>query len=64
MEQQLVVTHYLVLISTSKPILDLWSAGTVMAEIYLKSPIFLADNAIDQIVQIIKVFSSIALILL
>ncbi|PAV69103.1 hypothetical protein WR25_25101 [Diploscapter pachys] len=38
--------------------IDLWSASTVMAEIYLKSPIFSADNAIDQIVQIIKVLGA------
>ena len=35
--------------------IDVWSAGTVMAELLLGQPIFPGDSGVDQLVEIIKV---------
>lgn len=35
--------------------IDIWSAGTVLAELMLGHPIFPGDSGVDQLVEIIKV---------
>lgn len=35
--------------------IDVWSAGTVFAELLLGQPIFPGDSGVDQLVEIIKV---------
>lgn len=39
-------------------ILDVWSAGTVLAELLLGQPIFPGDSGVDQLVEIIKVLGT------
>ncbi|EXB84051.1 Shaggy-related protein kinase eta [Morus notabilis] len=36
--------------------IDIWSAGCVLAELLLGQPLFPGENAVDQLVEIIKVF--------
>lgn len=36
--------------------IDVWSAGTVLAELLLDRPIFPGDSGVDQLVEIIKVY--------
>ncbi|KHJ98337.1 kinase domain protein [Oesophagostomum dentatum] len=36
--------------------IDVWSAGTVMAELLLGKPLFPGDSAVDQLVEIMKIF--------
>ncbi|PSS02998.1 Shaggy-related protein kinase, partial [Actinidia chinensis var. chinensis] len=36
--------------------IDIWSAGCVLAELLLGQPLFPGENAVDQVVEIIKVF--------
>ncbi|VDO58322.1 unnamed protein product [Haemonchus placei] len=38
--------------------IDVWSAGTVMAELLLGQPIFPGDSGVDQLVEIIKVLGT------
>ncbi|CAI4230189.1 unnamed protein product [Auanema sp. JU1783] len=38
--------------------IDVWSAGTVMAELMLAQPIFPGDSGVDQLVEIIKVLGT------
>lgn len=38
--------------------IDVWSAGTVMAELLLGQPIFPGESGVDQLVEIIKVTSN------
>ncbi|ETN78169.1 kinase domain protein, partial [Necator americanus] len=38
--------------------IDVWSAGTVMAELLLGKPLFPGDSAVDQLVEIMKVLGS------
>uniref|UniRef100_A0A0N5A3Z8 Protein kinase domain-containing protein n=1 Tax=Parastrongyloides trichosuri TaxID=131310 RepID=A0A0N5A3Z8_PARTI len=38
--------------------IDVWSAGTVLAELLLGTPIFPGESAVDQIVEIIKVLGT------
>ncbi|OZC12878.1 kinase domain protein [Onchocerca flexuosa] len=38
--------------------IDMWSAGTVLAELLLGHPIFLGDSGVDQLVEIIKVLGT------
>lgn len=37
---------------------DVWSAGTVLAELLLGQPIFPGDSGVDQLVEIIKVLGT------
>lgn len=37
---------------------DIWSAGCVMAELLLGTPIFPGDSGVDQLVEIIKVLGT------
>lgn len=39
------------------PLLDVWSAGCVLAELLLGQPIFPGDSGVDQLVEIIKVWN-------
>jgi serine/threonine protein kinase len=39
-------------------ILDVWSAGCVLAELLLGQPIFPGDSGVDQLVEIIKVLGT------
>lgn len=39
-------------------LLDIWSAGCVMAELLLGQPIFPGDSGVDQLVEIIKVLGT------
>lgn len=38
--------------------IDVWSAGTVLAELLLGQPIFPGDSGVDQLVEIIKVLGT------
>lgn len=38
--------------------LDVWSAGTVLAELLLGQPFFPGDSGVDQLVEIIKVLGT------
>ena len=38
--------------------IDMWSAGTIIAELMLGQPIFPGDSGIDQLVEIIKVLGT------
>ena len=38
--------------------LDIWSAGCVLAELLLGTPIFPGDSGVDQLVEIIKVLGT------
>ncbi|TKY60051.1 Shaggy-related protein kinase eta [Spatholobus suberectus] len=38
--------------------IDIWSAGCVLAELLLGQPLFPGDNAVDQLVEIIKVLGT------
>ncbi|GAB2233915.1 hypothetical protein Droror1_Dr00003145 [Drosera rotundifolia] len=38
--------------------IDIWSAGCVLAELLLGQPLFLGENAVDQLVEIIKVLGT------
>jgi len=40
------------------PAIDVWSAGCVMAELLLGSPIFAGESGIDQLVEIIKILGT------
>ena len=42
--------------------IDLWSVGCVMAELLLGQPLFPGESGVDQLVEIIKVISSLACI--
>jgi len=39
-------------------LLDVWSAGCVLAELMLGQPIFPGDSGVDQLVEIIKVLGT------
>lgn len=39
-------------------IIDVWSAGCVLAELLLGQPIFPGDSGVDQLVEIIKVLGT------
>jgi len=39
-------------------LLDVWSAGCVLAELLLGQPIFPGDSGVDQLVEIIKVLGT------
>lgn len=41
-----------------RSILDVWSAGCVLAELLLGQPIFPGDSGVDQLVEIIKVLGT------
>jgi glycogen synthase kinase 3 beta len=38
--------------------IDIWSAGCVIAELYLGEPLFQGENGVDQLVEIIKVLGT------
>ncbi|KAJ0488216.1 putative protein-serine/threonine kinase CMGC-GSK family [Helianthus annuus] len=38
--------------------IDIWSAGCILAELLLGQPLFLGENAVDQLVKIIKVLGT------
>ena len=38
--------------------LDMWSIGCIIAEVFLKSPIFMGDSEIDQLFRIFKVLGT------
>lgn len=40
-------------------LLDVWSAGCVLAELLLGQPIFPGDSGVDQLVEIIKVMKGV-----
>lgn len=40
------------------PAIDVWSAGCVMAELMLGSPLFPGESCVDQLVEIIKVLGT------
>ena len=40
------------------PVVDVWSAGCVLAELLLGQPIFPGDSGVDQLVEVIKVLGT------
>ncbi len=38
--------------------LDMWSVGCILAELYLKRPLFVGDSEIDQLYKIFKVYGT------
>lgn len=38
--------------------LDMWSLGCIMAELYLKRPLFMGDSEIDQLFKIFRVYGT------
>ena len=54
-ESHLVLFH---LKFTLFPLLDVWSAGCVFAELLLGQPIFPGESGVDQLVEIIKVLGT------
>lgn len=43
---------------SSSVVVDIWSAGCVLAEVLLGQPIFPGDSGVDQLVEIIKVLGT------
>ena len=50
--------HFFLVLSFSLVYVDIWSAGCVMAELLLGTPIFPGDSGVDQLVEIIKVLGT------
>ena len=56
--QQTLERTFLLMLSFSLMCVDIWSAGCVMAELLLGTPIFPGDSGVDQLVEIIKVLGT------